>query len=194
MSKPTPTVLVFAGPNGSGKSTITNAHHVVGIYVNADDIKRHRGCSDLEAAQEAELLRESLLRSQSSFTFETVLSTERNIILLEKAKKTGYRIESVFVLTSDVELNVRRVKARKIKGGHDVPEDKIRSRYNKSLQMIKKLVLLSDECIVVDNTDRPEVIYKKDADGEVYISNDYWDEASIMELVEVGEADFTMIV
>jgi len=178
-----PTVLVFAGPNGSGKSTITRGHPIVGVYVNADDIKSHRGCSDLEAAQEAELLRESLLHSRKSFTFETVLSTERNIILLEKAKKSGYRIESVFVLTTDAEINVRRVKTRVLKGGHDVLYDKIRSRYSKSLQMLKRLITLSDDCVVIDNTDRPEVIYKKDDDGEVYISNDFWSDSDIIELV-----------
>jgi len=182
-----PTVLVFAGPNGSGKSTITGGYNIVGIYVNADDIKRHRGCSDLEAAHEAELLRKSLLGSRKDFTFETVLSTERNLIFLEKAKRSGYRIESVFVLTADEKLNVRRVKARVLKGGHDVPEDKIRSRYNKSLKMIKRLALLSDECVVFDNTDRPEVIYKKGNDGEVFLSNDFWDEADIRRLIEENE-------
>ena len=178
-----PTVLVFAGPNGSGKSTIAKAHPIVGIYVNADDIKRHRGCSDLEAAQEAELLRGSLLNSRKDFTFETVLSTERNLLLLENAKRSGYRIESVFVLTISAELNVIRVKTRVQKGGHDVPEDKIRKRYSKSLLMLKRLAALSDECVVIDNTELPEVIYKKDADGEIYLSNDYWVEADIKELI-----------
>ncbi|MDR0458949.1 MAG: hypothetical protein LBG68_00590 [Coriobacteriales bacterium] len=53
-----PQILVFAGPNGSGKSTVTQAWDKVGLYINADDIKKTRGCSDLEAAQEAERLRE----------------------------------------------------------------------------------------------------------------------------------------
>jgi len=184
----TPTVLVFAGPNGSGKSTIANGHPLTGIYVNADDIKQYRGCSDLEAAQEAELLRERLLSSRSDFTFETVLSTERNLVLLEKAKQAGYHIESIFVLTVDVELNVKRVKARVLKGGHDVPEDKIRSRYSKSLQMLKRLVALSDKCLVIDNTNRPEIIFKKDVDGEVYLSNDFWDEADIRGILHPVEA------
>jgi predicted ABC-type ATPase len=180
-----PTILVFAGPNGSGKSTLTSGQPIVGIYVNADDIKIHRGCSDLEAAQEAELIRENLLHSLMSFTFETVLSTERNIILLEKAKEKGYKIWSVFVLTADVELNIERVKARIFRGGHDVPADKIRSRYTKSLQMLKRLVDLSDTCVVVDNTKHPEIIYKKDEKGEVYLSNDFWDEPDVRALLAI---------
>ena len=50
----TPQLLVFAGPNGSGKSTVTKGLPIVGLYVNADEIKRQSGCTDLEAAQEAE--------------------------------------------------------------------------------------------------------------------------------------------
>ena len=81
-----PKILVFAGPNGSGKSTITTAWERVGLYINADDIKVKRDCSDLEAAQEAERLRELCFSQRRSFTFETVLSTERNLDLLIRAK------------------------------------------------------------------------------------------------------------
>lgn len=60
-----PKLLVFAGPNGSGKSTVTKALPIVGLYVNADDIKRTSGCSDLAAAQEAETIRNMLLSAQN---------------------------------------------------------------------------------------------------------------------------------
>ena len=42
-----PEVIVFAGPNGSGKTTITRMAKTVGIYINADDIKKATLCSDL---------------------------------------------------------------------------------------------------------------------------------------------------
>jgi predicted ABC-type ATPase len=85
-----PIILVFAGPNGSGKTTATRGLNVVGTYVNADDLKMKHGLTDIEAAQQAELLRNSLLDRGMDFTFETVLSTERNLLLLEKAKARGY--------------------------------------------------------------------------------------------------------
>ena len=178
-----PKILVYAGPNGSGKSTITKGQPITGVYVNADDIKHHRGCTDLEAAIEAEAIRENFLSLKKNFTFETVLSTDRNLILLKKAKKLGYSIHVVFVLTADVELNVKRVKTRQIKGGHDVPEDKIRSRYKKSLLMIKRLAKTTDFLIIVDNTIRPEIIYKKDKDGEVILPNELWKEKAIKDLL-----------
>jgi predicted ABC-type ATPase len=147
-----PEILVFAGPNGSGKSTVTSAWEKVGLYINADDIKVKRNCSDLEAAQEAERLREFCFSEGLSFTFETVLSTERNLDLLARAKAAGFHIESVFVLTADAELNVFRVKSRELSGGHSVPPDKIRSRYTKSLANISKLSGLSDIFRLVDNS------------------------------------------
>ncbi len=87
-----PEIMVFAGPNGSGKSTITSMAKTVGIYINADDIKKANLCSDLEAAILAEKIRESALSKRIDFTFETVLSTDRNLKLLQKAKETGYFI------------------------------------------------------------------------------------------------------
>lgn len=120
-----PEIIVFAGPNGSGKSTITRMAKVIEPYINADDIKRTNYCSDLEAAQIAERMREEAISNNNSFTFETVLSTERNLNLLKKAKEQGYFIRGIYVLTSDVNINIMRVLSREALGGHGVPEDKI---------------------------------------------------------------------
>ena len=84
-----PEVIVFAGPNGSGKTTITRMAKTIGIYINTDDIKKSSLCSDLEAALKAEELRESMVEQGKDFTFETVLSTDRNLKLLKKAKEKG---------------------------------------------------------------------------------------------------------
>ena len=158
-----PMVLVFAGPNGSGKSTITRFVDTVGLYINADDIKAAKGIDGLSAAKEAELVREYCVSKKESFTFETVLSTERNYLLLQRAKAAGYYVKVVFVLTCDSELNVARVKSRVLANGHDVPEDKIKSRYVKSIKFIPKLIELSDEITIFDNSgDVPKIIYHKD--------------------------------
>lgn len=147
-----PRILVFAGPNGSGKSTITKNLPITGIYVNADDIKRDAGCSDIEAAQEAERIRHALLARRRDFTFETVLSTGRNLELLAQAKAVGYQICAVYVLTNDSAVNVERVKARALAGGHDVPVDKITSRYERSLNQVARLVRIADFTRIIDNT------------------------------------------
>lgn len=154
-----PRILVFAGPNGSGKSTITKGIPICGIYVNADDIKRQSQCTDLEAAQEAEQIRRMLLNGHKDFTFETVLSTDRNLELLRQAKEQGYEIHAVFVLTNDPRINVMRVKSRVKAGGHDVPEEKIISRYEKSLRNVSQLVRIADHTRILDNSgDEPHLI------------------------------------
>lgn len=89
-----PEIIVFAGPNGSGKTTITRMARTIGVYINADDIKKSSLCSDLEAAVKAEELREEMLEKGEDFTFETVLSTGRNIKLLKKAKEKGYFLDA----------------------------------------------------------------------------------------------------
>ncbi|MDR1656462.1 MAG: hypothetical protein LBT47_02750 [Deltaproteobacteria bacterium] len=176
-------IFVLAGPNGSGKSSVTAAWDKVGLYINADDIKVRCGCSDLQAAREAERLRELCLSECRSFTFETVLSTERNLDLLARAKAAGFYIESVFVLTAYAELNVFRVKSRELSGGHGVPPDKIRSRYTKALANIPKLLALSDIFRIVDNTARPEILLIKDKAGAQIRPNRYWTVEAIEKLI-----------
>ncbi|GHU37252.1 ATPase AAA [Clostridia bacterium] len=177
-----PQILVFAGPNGSGKSSVTSAWQTVGIYINADDIKVRRNSTDLEAAREAEQLRESCLNERRSFTFETVLSTDRNLDFLARAKATGFCIEGVYVLTSNAELNVFRVHSRELNGGHGVPSDKIRSRYTKSLANIPRLLALCSTFRIIDNTVEPETIYFKDAHITQIRPNRFWTAEAIEKL------------
>lgn len=180
-----PEIIVFAGPNGSGKSTITKMAKVIEPYINADDIKRTNYCSDLEAAQMAEKMRENAVRDKKSFTFETVMSTERNLNLLKKAKEQGYFIRCIYVLTSDVNINVLRVESREAFGGHGVPEDKIRSRYTKALNLIPELVKVCDVMHIYDNSSVPFRIFKKRKEEYFYWENSDWNKEDIKQLVEI---------
>ena len=89
-TKKLPEIIVFAGPNGSGKSTITRLAKITEPYINVDDIKRTNHCTDLEAAQMAEAMREKCINEHKSFSFETVLSTDRNLKLLKKARPNSF--------------------------------------------------------------------------------------------------------
>ena len=182
----TPQLLVFAGPNGSGKSSITSGIPIVGTYVNADELKVEQNCSDIDAAKLAEKVRESLLSKQYSFTFETVLSTDRNLRFLERAKNSGYQIRAVFVLTSDVSINIERVKSRVAAGGHDVPLDKIRNRYEKSLQNLARLRKIADHTTVVDNSgEHPDIICEISNGAASIRPNKYWSKEDILCLLAV---------
>lgn len=179
-----PRLLVFAGPNGSGKSTVTAGIEPIGIYVNADQIQADSGCSTLDAAIEAEQIREMLLKARADFTFETVLSTDRNLKLLQRAKEAGYDIFAVFVLTKDPAINIKRVRERAAAGGHDVPEDKIVSRYYKSLDNLKLLVRIADRTLVIDNSgETPAVICEVVGKSATIRPADDWTEEAILALI-----------
>ena len=166
-----PEVIVFAGPNGSGKTTITRMAKTVGVYINADDIKKSNSCSDLEAALKAEELREFMIEKNKDFTFETVLSTDRNLKFL----------------TSNPEINKIRVDIRESMGGHSVPEEKIKSRYYKALDLIPELVEICDIVHIYDNTNVPFRIFKKRKDVYFHWENKYWSFSDIEKLTGIKD-------
>ena len=182
-----PRLLVFADPNGSGKSTVTQRFGIVGKYVNADEIKKALDCTDMDAAVISERTREALLNSKSDFTFETVLSTERNLKLIAKAKQNGYYVTCIYVLTSHPDINLKRVKSRVRSGGHPVPEDKIRERYIRALRLFPVLVPLCDELWLFDNSvDKCEsnsgLLFKKIGKSMELFSNNIWSQEMLKSL------------
>lgn len=56
-------------------------------------------------------------------------------------------------MIADPAINVYRVKSRVESGGHDVPEDKIVSRYDRALELVKYVVEVSDICHIYDNSE-----------------------------------------
>ncbi len=182
-----PEIIVFAGPNGSGKSTITLLTKVIKPYINADEIQACSYVDNLSAAKKAEELREKCVREGISFTFETVLSTERNLKLLEKAKKKGFFIRCYYVLTVDPEINVFRVKTRTKCGGHSVPATKIRQRYERGLKLIPRLLETCDICHVYDNSEQPSRIFKKRKEQILAWETSLWTRQQIAYLIFEGK-------
>ncbi len=183
-----PEIVVFAGPNGSGKSTFTQLLKPPIDYINADEIKKYLKCTDLEAAQLAEKQREAHLEQKREFCFETVLSTERNLKLLERAKEKGYFIRCYYILTADPMINVWRVKARVESGGHDVPKEKIITRYDRALALVKDLIKVCDICHIYDNSaGRPFRIFKKRKELMHYDECEDWYFGDICALTGVSD-------
>lgn len=90
------------------------------------------------------------------------------------------------MLTADPAINVSRVKVRAALGGHDVPKDKIVSRYNKALALIPELLDTSDICHIYDNSDTPFRIFKKRKTVYYSWENPFWSNARIAELTGIS--------
>jgi predicted ABC-type ATPase len=82
-------------------------------------------------------LRDLLLLAKRKFSIETVFSHPSKIDFMSKAEELGYKVYLYFVATEDPSINIYRVKEVRVKeNGHDVPEDKIRSRYKRCLDLL----------------------------------------------------------
>ena len=182
-----PIVLVFAGPNGSGKTTLTRSLPTFGTYINADDLKAEYNLTDLEAAQQGELLRNKLVDKGADFSFEIIMSIERNLLLLEKARTIGYEVQCIYVLTCDESINVARVKARHAAGGHKVPEDNVRERYQRALALIPRLVDVCDKMLIYDNSVSPKLIFHKEKAGTAIFSSELWSYEALQYLLTLNK-------
>ena len=178
-----PMLLVIAGPNGSGKSTISQYFEKIGKYTNADDMVQAMGISNEEAAVISDESRYLSISKHEDLTFETVLSSDYKLKIIEKAKDEGYFIKCVFVLTVNPMINVSRVESRVASGGHDVDKDKIISRYSKSLANIKRLLELCDILHVYDNSVEPVRIIRKHKEQLTCFPNEIWTEDMIRSLM-----------
>lgn len=104
------------------------------------------------ASVAADFIRQNLLLSHQSFTFETVMSSPDKIEFLSKAQEFGYRTYLYYVATESPLINISRVKYRVKTGGHDVPKDKIESRYYRSLDLLSEAIKVSNRAYIFDNS------------------------------------------
>lgn len=80
------------------------------------------------------------------------MSHPDKVVFLKQAQAKGYRTYLYFVATDDPSIIVSRVKLRVSQGGHDVPENKIRSRYVRSLNLLWDAIRLSNRAYIFDNS------------------------------------------
>jgi predicted ABC-type ATPase len=100
----------------------------------------------------SDFIRKKLLYSKNSFSFETVMSSYDKIEILKTAQEKGYRTYLYFVATEDPEINIKRVSQRVKMGGHNVPQDKIISRYYRSLELLIEAVKYANRAYIFDNS------------------------------------------
>lgn len=155
-----PILVMVAGPNGSGKSTLTDALraspdvHLPRTYINADEIQRAQGFDDLAAQRAARELRARAIAERCDVMYETVMSHPSKVAELQQARAAGYRVAIHFVATVDPSINVERVALRVAAGGHSVPEERTRQRYQRTIALAPAAFELADEVLIFDNSQR----------------------------------------
>jgi len=152
-----PIVIAIAGPNGAGKSTFYHAHlAVAGMrFVNADVIAHELALAPYEAARVADALRRELLSQGESFVFETVFSDPvgDKVAFLQEAARRGYVVVLCYIGLANPAQSTERVAMRVSQGGHDVPDDKLLSRYSRTLNNLRAAILRLPHVLVYDNSD-----------------------------------------
>lgn len=161
---PTGEILVLAGTNGAGKSSIGGEALRRGgaNYLNPDEITRllmaaNPALSEADANAlawtEGKRRLELAIATRSNFAFETTLGGSTIPALLHKACAAGMPVRMWYCALASVELHIARVRARVRKGGHDIPVEKIRQRYDDSREHLVELMPGLAELYVYDNSD-----------------------------------------
>jgi predicted ABC-type ATPase len=159
-----PRIYVLAGTNGAGKSSIGGAmfRQRGADYFNPDEAARrilyaNPSISQQEANSaawnEGKRLLERAIDERRDFAFETTLGGQTIAALLHRALAAGIEVRVWYVGLESLALHVARVRSRVRKGGHDIPEARIRERYIRSRWNLIQLLPKLTELLVYDNSE-----------------------------------------
>jgi predicted ABC-type ATPase len=143
-----PRAIIIAGPNGAGKTTFAREFLVAEghcpIFLNADLIAA--GLAPLQpemAASKAMRLMASEIRTcienRQDFSVESTLSGRSYVSLIKEWQAADYLVKIVFLRIDAVELCLERVRLRVALGGHDIPIETIRRRFEKGWENFQNL-------------------------------------------------------
>ena len=158
-----PRIYVLAGVNGAGKSSVGGAMFADAgqEFFNPDlaaqeflaespEISQEE--ANARAWQEGRRLLETSIITRQDFAFETTLGGNTITRLLKEAAKAGIEVRIWYVGLESVDLHIARVRSRVAQGGHDIPEARIRERYDRSRWNLIGLLPNLVELKVFDNT------------------------------------------
>lgn len=160
---PTTGIYVLAGVNGAGKSSIlgeTFLRNGVAVFdpdAATDEILlANPGVSRDQANglawQQGKVLLEAAIEQRHSFAFETTLGGHTIQALLDRALREGHGVYVLYLGLESPEMHIARVRSRVTLGGHDIPEHRIRQRFDSSRLNLIRLLPRLTELRVYDNS------------------------------------------
>lgn len=115
---------------------------------------------------------EFYVRRSDSFGFETTLSGRSYLSLMSDFKRRGYEVHFFFLWIPTVALGLRRVRARVLEGGHDVPEVVVRRRFERSIRnFLQSYRFLGDSWMLFDNSGTTPALMAFEKEGRLRIMN-----------------------
>lgn len=158
-----PNVYIIAGPNGAGKTTFAREFlpHYADCrnFINADLIAEGISPFSPEAAavRAGRLMLDEIklaMRRGEDFGFETTLSGRGHLNLVRQLKKRGYGVHIFYLWVPNVEVALRRIRERVSRGGHDIPGEVVRRRFQRSVRnFLIHYRPLADRWILFDNSE-----------------------------------------
>jgi predicted ABC-type ATPase len=118
------------------------------------------------ASVAADFIRQNLIQEKHSFSFETVMSSPDKVEFLKKSKSNGYRNYLYFVATENPQINISRVQVRVEAGGHSVPNDKIESRYYRSMSLLLEAIKQTNRAYIFDNSGKKATLFAEITNGK----------------------------
>jgi predicted ABC-type ATPase len=191
-----PNFFLIAGPNGAGKSTsapeLLTGARLVAEFVNADVIARERNLSDMAAGRLTLERLTVLAGARKDLALETTLASKLLLPRIQQMQAAGYRFHMFFFWLPSADMAVRRVAARVASGGHSIPENVIRRRYERGLEnFFNHYAPVADTWVLMNNAARPSVrIAWRDSRGVLSVrDNDVWNRLSARHMAPRAEEE-----
>jgi predicted ABC-type ATPase len=152
-----PILVALTGPNGAGKTTFYHAHlKPSGLrFLNPDFLAQALALQPKAAAQALAALRRELVKQRESFVFETVFSDPvgDKLSFLKEAERSGYTVVLCFIGLAGSATSEERVAMRVSQGGHDVPPEKLITRFPRIMANLQTAIRDLSHVFVFDNED-----------------------------------------
>jgi predicted ABC-type ATPase len=155
-----PILTFIAGANGSGKTTLTRWNPELfkaiplldpDAIANTLQIKTSALFPVAAARYVLEASRKHLSNGES-FAIETTLAGKNYLQMMLAARNRGFEIVLIYIGTENVEINLSRIANRVLAGGHDVPQQDVRRRYERSFANLPTAIIRAHHAILFDNS------------------------------------------
>ena len=172
-----PRLYIISGCNGAGKTTASYSLLPEMLdckeFVNSDEFAKGLSPFDpskasIQASRYMLMKIRYLLKRHEDFAVETTLATRTLLKIVKSAQAAGYTVTLLYFWLNSPDLAVERVRARVEAGGHNIPEETIRRRYNTGIYYFFKLYApISERWILADNSQIPFRVIAEGSKDEV---------------------------